>query len=179
MWSRLQNLWPFVYAAHSHDWLTDWKLKSCYDAGGCCSIHSHKILTIQQGKPCYLGILCSPCSDPERIQAGTASLSYSDTKSDLGEMMLVHTSAKFPEFNPVDACQGFPMELTPGDKPSCIVKFFWECKGWVTQLGGICPYLNITFGLKRVNNERLWLLSGCLTEHMNRLFTNKTVRTYH
>ena len=25
----------------------------------------------------------------------------------------VYTSAKFPEFNPVDACRGFPTELTP------------------------------------------------------------------
>ena len=38
------------------------------------SEHSHKILTIQQGEPCYLGILCSPCSDPERCQAGRTML---------------------------------------------------------------------------------------------------------
>ena len=80
------------------------------------SIHSHKILTIQQGKPCYLGILCNPCSDPERCQAGRASLSCSCTESNLGEMIkivcvhcacskysmqyvypLVYTSAKFSE----------------------------------------------------------------------------------
>ncbi len=42
-----------------------------------------------QGKPCYLGILCSPHSDQERCQAG-----------------------KFPELNSVDACQGFSTELT-------------------------------------------------------------------
>ncbi len=52
-------------------------------------MHSHKILTIQQGKPCYLGILCNPCSDPEKYQAGRASLSCSDTESDLGEMMKI------------------------------------------------------------------------------------------
>ncbi len=33
-------------------------------------LHSHKTLTIQQGKPCYLGILCNPCSDSEKCQAG-------------------------------------------------------------------------------------------------------------
>ncbi len=32
------------------------------------SQHSHKILTIQQGKPCCLGILDNPCSDPEKCQ---------------------------------------------------------------------------------------------------------------
>ncbi len=31
--------------------------------------------------------------------------------------------------------------------------YLWQ--GWVTQLGGICPYLNINFWLKRVTNERL------------------------
>ena len=28
-------------------------------------------------------------------------------------------------------------------------------QGQVTQLGGICPSLNITFGMKRVNNETI------------------------
>ena len=36
-------------------------------------VHSHKILTKQQGKPCDLGIWCNPCSDQERCQAGRAS----------------------------------------------------------------------------------------------------------
>ena len=57
------------------------------------STHSHKDPTIQQGKPCYLGILCNPCSDQERCEAGRASL--------------------FPQVNPVDACRGFLTELTP------------------------------------------------------------------
>ncbi len=40
-------------------------------------VHSHKILTKQQSKPCYLGIWCNPCSNQERCQAGRASLSCS------------------------------------------------------------------------------------------------------
>ncbi len=42
---------------------------------------------IQQGKHFYLGTLCDPCSDPEKCQAGRASLSCSDTEPDLGEMI--------------------------------------------------------------------------------------------
>ncbi len=76
------------------------------------SLHSHNILTKQQGKPCYLGIWCNPCSDHERCQPGRANLSCSDTEAGLGET-LVYTSAKFPESNPVDSCRGFPTELTP------------------------------------------------------------------
>ncbi len=57
------------------------------------SLHSHKILTKQQSKPCYLGIWCNPCSDQESCQAGIASL--------------------FPELNRVDSYRGFPMELIP------------------------------------------------------------------
>ena len=51
--------------------------------------HSHKILTIQQGKPCHIGFWCNPCSDPEKYQAGRASQSCSDTKSGLGEMIQI------------------------------------------------------------------------------------------
>ena len=51
--------------------------------------HSHKILTKQQGQPCYLGIWCNPCSDQERCQAGRASLSCSDTEAGLGETLKI------------------------------------------------------------------------------------------
>ena len=37
------------------------------------SPYSHKNLTKQQGKPCYLGIWFNACSDQERCQAGRAS----------------------------------------------------------------------------------------------------------
>ena len=86
-------------------------------------MHSNKFLGIQQGKSCYLGILCNPCSDDERWRVERASLSFPNTRFILGEMMeivrvhcvfiLHYTSAKFPEVNPVDACRGFPTELTP------------------------------------------------------------------
>ncbi len=33
------------------------------------------------------------------------------------QVYLVYTSAEFPEFNPVDACRGFPTELTPRGWP--------------------------------------------------------------
>ncbi len=33
-------------------------------------MHFHNILTIKQGKPCYIGILYNPWSDPEKCQAG-------------------------------------------------------------------------------------------------------------
>ncbi len=60
------------------------------DLGHFCEfhlMHSHKILTKQQGKPCYLGIWCNPCSD--QCQAGRASLSCSDTEAGLGEMLKI------------------------------------------------------------------------------------------
>ncbi len=60
------------------------------------SAHSHKILSIQQGQPRYLSILSNPCSDQEESQAGRENMHL-----------------KFPELNPVDACRGFPTELTP------------------------------------------------------------------
>ncbi len=34
-------------------------------------------------------------------------------------------------------------------------KFLQLLKGWVMELGVICPSLNVTFGMKRVKNERL------------------------
>ena len=40
------------------------------------TIHSHKILTIQQGKPCYVSILSNPSKDQETSQAGRASPVY-------------------------------------------------------------------------------------------------------
>ena len=53
-------------------------------------VHSHKTLTIQQGKPCYLII---PCTVQKKCQAGSRSLPY--------------TSTRFPQLNPVNACWGF------------------------------------------------------------------------
>ncbi len=53
-----------------------------------CSLHSRKILTIQQGKPCYLTSLFNPCTLQKKCQSCSRRL------------------------NPVNACQGFPMKLT-------------------------------------------------------------------
>ena len=41
--------------------LPDWQ----YYDGPYYDMHSRKILTTQQGKPCYLGIWCNPCSDQQ------------------------------------------------------------------------------------------------------------------
>ena len=41
-----------------------------------CGLHSHKIVSLQQGKPCCLGILCNPCSDQERCQAGCSDTEF-------------------------------------------------------------------------------------------------------
>ncbi len=62
-------------------------------------VHSQKILTMQLGEPTYLSILSNSCA----LQGAISAI-------------------KLPEFNPVDASRGFPMELTPRDWPCCIIK---------------------------------------------------------
>ena len=57
-------------------------------------LHSHKILTIQQGKPSYLDVLSNLCSDQ--------ALSLENHQG--GVYTLVYTSTKSPELNPVNAC---------------------------------------------------------------------------
>ncbi len=69
-------------------------------------VHSHKIPTIQQGKPCYHAVL------PTLFQ----------TKRYVKQVEQV--LGQTPEWNPVNACRGFPTELTSRGKPSCIVVIF-------------------------------------------------------
>ncbi len=40
-------------------------------------------------------------------------------------------------------------------------------EGRVTELGVICPSVNITFGLKRVNNVKIWFLLQCSISHFD------------
>ena len=41
--------------------------------------------------------------------------------------------------------------------------FIFFSKGWVTELGAICPLFILTSGCKGVNNERIWIFSENLT----------------
>ena len=38
------------------------------------------------------------------------------------------SAIKLPELNPVDACRGFPTELTPRGWPWCIIRILEECR---------------------------------------------------
>ncbi len=70
-------------------------------------LHSHKILTKQQGWPRGVSSVGNP------RQALTGFNSGSLAKLYLGQ---------FPEVNPVNACQGFPKERTPRGQPCSFVK---------------------------------------------------------
>ncbi len=77
------------------------------------TVHSHKILTIQQGEPCYLSIWSNLCTLHNECQADRAS-SWNN-------------SATLTKLSPVDACRGFPIELTPQGQPCFIVGIWGEC----------------------------------------------------
>ena len=61
--------------------------------------HSHKILTIQQGKPCQAGILCNSCSDQERCQTLRPALLY--CQNFINRVHAIHKLFSLERFNAV------------------------------------------------------------------------------
>ncbi len=71
---RLIHCWVSWIWQEKDETLTLDPVKMNRLAVGSVLQHSHKILMMQQGKLCYLGIWCHSCLDQERCQAGRASL---------------------------------------------------------------------------------------------------------
>ncbi len=74
----------------------------------------------------------NPCSDPEKCQAGRESFIQTYNT----------TSAKFPEVNPVNACQGFPTELKLQEASLVVSSEFYESV-WTEKETGICSITNL------------------------------------